>query len=251
MTWEGGTTNGGTILSLPAIGGTPTILFNFDGNHGMNPTGSLKLSGSTLYGMTQVGGNMALNAGYGDGTIFSVPVTGGTPTVLFAFDVDHGAQPTGSLILVGSTLYGMTSQGGGHSFGEIFSIPATGGTPTILYSFNGPNGATPKGSLILSADGSTLFGMTEYGGQYNDGEVFSIPLTGGTPKVLFSFNGPNGGLPCGSLILSSDGNTLYGMTSLGGANGLGEVFSLAVPEPVTLTMLALGGLALLRRRNRG
>ena len=44
--------------------------------------------------------------------------------------------------------------------GTIFSIPVTGGTPTTLLSFNGTNGEHPDGNLTLSADGSTLYGMT-------------------------------------------------------------------------------------------
>ena len=45
---------------------------------------------------------------------------------------------------------------------------------------------------------------------------------GGTPKILASFNGLNGTFPHGSLTLSGDGSTLYGMTSGGGENGNGK-----------------------------
>ncbi|MBM4041511.1 MAG: PEP-CTERM sorting domain-containing protein, partial [Planctomycetes bacterium] len=37
---------------------------------------------------------------------------------------------------------------------------------------------------------------------------------------------------------------------LNGAQGAGMAFQLYVPEPATLTLLALGGLTLLRRRRR-
>ena len=63
------------------------------------------VSGSTLYGMTFIGG------AHGDGVIFSEPVGGGTPTDLFSFDGTHGGLPEGDLILSGSTLYGMTWKG--------------------------------------------------------------------------------------------------------------------------------------------
>ena len=76
MAWSGGANNDGTVFSMPVSGGTPTTLFSFDGTHGEGPSGSLILSGSTLYGMTLDGG------ANGDGTIFSIPVGGGTPTVL-------------------------------------------------------------------------------------------------------------------------------------------------------------------------
>ena len=95
---------------------------------------------------------------------------------------------------------------------------------TDLASFNGTNGAIPFGSLRLS--GSTFYGTTQQGGANGAGEVFSLPVGGGTPTILASFNGANGAVPQGSLTLS--GSTLYGTTAGGGANGAGGVFSLPV-----------------------
>ena len=66
-------------------GGTPTVLFSFDGTNGENPFGSLILSGSTLYGMTEMGGNLSLNGVNGDGTVFVLTVPEpSTVTLLFA-----------------------------------------------------------------------------------------------------------------------------------------------------------------------
>ena len=58
--------------------------------------------------MTYWGGNGGV-PGYG--TIFSIPVGGGTLTTLFKFDGTHGKNPDESFILSpdGSTLYGTTS----------------------------------------------------------------------------------------------------------------------------------------------
>ena len=189
MTEYGGDNGDGTIFSVPVSGGTPTVLYSFDGDHGENPYGSLTLSGSTLYGMTSAGGANS------DGTVFSVSVAGGTPTVLYSFDGDYGENPYGSLTLSGSTLYGMTSAGGTDGLGTVFKIPITGGTPTTLYSFDATHGGVPQGSLILS--GSTLYGMTQVGGTSatSDGTVFAIPVTGGTPTVLYSFDGTYGENP--------------------------------------------------------
>ena len=50
---------------------------------------------------------MSLNGGLGGGTVFSIPVGGGTPKTLYSFDCTHGDRPEGSLTLSGSTLYGM------------------------------------------------------------------------------------------------------------------------------------------------
>ena len=48
----------------------------------------------------------------------------------------------------------------------------------------------PFAGLTLS--GSTLYGTTVTAVRYGDGTVFSIPVSGGSPTVLASFNGSNG-----------------------------------------------------------
>jgi uncharacterized repeat protein (TIGR03803 family) len=65
---------------------------------------------------------------------------------------------------------------------------------------------------------------------------------------LATFEGNNGLGPTAGLILS-DG-ILYGTTADGGANNDGTVFSLAIPEPTSLSLLALGGIGLLARQRR-
>ena len=234
MTANGGADNDGTIFSIPVTGGTPATLFSFDGTHGDGPHGSLTLSGSTLYGMTMFGG------ANDDGAIFSVPVTGGTPTVLFSFGSGYAENPYGNLTLSpdGSTLYGMTYGGGANNYGTIFSIPVTGGTATSLYSFDSTHGGWPHGSLTLS--GSTLYGMAIGGGTYGVGATFGVPVTGGTPTDVSSFNGTGtGDQPYGSLTLS--GSTLYGMTSLGGANSDGNIFSMPAAGGTPTTIYSFAG----------
>ena len=201
------------------------ILHSFTGGatDGANPLGSLIQSGSTLYGMTSSGGSG------GNGTIFSESTSGGNPTVLHSFTVigADGANPLGSLIQSGPTLYGMTPVGGSADNGTIFSESTGGGNPKVLHSFTGTpsDGATPYGSLIQS--GSGLYGMTLIGGSgSNNGMIFSESTGGGNPTVLHSFTGApsDGAHPYyGSLIQS--GSTLYGMTDSGGSSGYGTIFS--------------------------
>ena len=82
-------------------------------------------------------------------------------------------------------------------------------TFTTLASFNGgSNGIGPFAGVTLG--GSTLYGTTGYGGANSEGVVFSLPLSGGSPTVLASFNGTNGGYTQSGLTLV--GNTLYGTT---------------------------------------
>jgi len=220
MTVYGGSHNAGIIFSIYTNGSGYKDLYSFADNStsGSNPTGSLTLSGNTLYGMTYKGGI------YNNGTIFSIYTNGSgyKDLYIFAGNSTSGSTPYGSLTLSGNTLYGMTYIGGSHEYGTIFSIYTNGTGYNDLYNFAGASGAGPFGSLTLS--GNTLYGMTIYGGNYNAGTIFSIYTNGSGYKDLYIFagNSTSGSTPYGSLTLS--GNTLYGMTSSGGGYDNGTIF---------------------------
>ena len=108
----GGAYGYGTVFSIPVNGGSPTVLASFNFSNGANPRGGLTLSGNTLYGTTEMGGNLSVNGGNGDGTVFSVPLSGGSPMVLASFNGTDGSFPAAALTLSGGTLYGTTDQGG-------------------------------------------------------------------------------------------------------------------------------------------
>jgi len=227
----------GTALLLSAGAATPafaqytlTTLATFNGTNGSYPSGGVILSGGILYGTTLYGGND------NTGTVFSLPVGGGTLNMPASFNGTTCEWPQGGVILSGGNLYGTaggTADGGANNTGTVFSLPIGGGTPNVLASFNGTNGGalSPSSGVILY--GGNLYG-TAGGGTKNYGTVFSVPVDGSssTPNVLVSFtglnsNGTNGGAssPSGGVILS--GGILYG-TGFGGANGDGTVFSVPV-----------------------
>ena len=219
----------GTIFKINNDGTGYQVLHSFAGypNDGAYPYGSLTLSGSTLYGMTEGGGTV----GFGQGTIFRVNADGSGYQVLHNFGsvANDGAYPYGSLTLSGTTLYGMTSGGGANGSGTIFQINPDGTGYQVLYSFGGVanDGTNPYGSLTLS--GTMLYGMTQVGGAFGLGTIFQINTSGGEYQVLYSFAGyPNdGALPVSSLTLS--GSALYGMTSSGGSGtgyGMGTIFQI-------------------------
>jgi uncharacterized repeat protein (TIGR03803 family) len=231
-TAAGGANGDGEVFSLPITGGSPKILASFDGTNGSEPR-DLTISGSTLYGNT-------VDSVNGDGEIYSLPIAGGVPTVLTSFNGTNGKAPNSGLTLSGNTLYGITIVGGAYGDGEVFSVPVSGGNPTVLTSFNLTNGAYPVGGLTLS--GNILYGTTSGagpgGGVDAYGEVFSLPTTGGSPTALVYFNQTNGSAPFASLTLS--GNTLYGTTLNGGANGDGTIFSLSLQTIVALSATSPG-----------
>ena len=211
------------------------VIHSFTGgaNDGAMPTygTSLAASGSTLYGVTQSGGPST------NGVLFKISTGGSGFSVLHAFNgytiflnpagsKNDGAMPTGTPVLVGSTLYGMTTQGGSNGFGTLYKIGIDGSGFQILHHFanTGGDGYLPQGSLTL--DGSTLYGMTASGGSnFSQGVVFRIETSGDGYQILHHFvPGANDGASAiGSPIVS--GSKVYGMTQFGGSSGVGVLWS--------------------------
>ncbi len=215
------------------------MLASFNGSSGKFPYAGVTLIGDTLYGTTEVGG------AYGYGEVFSVPVSGGSPTVLASFNGSNGKYPYAGLTLIGNSLYGTTELGGAYGYGEVFSVPVGGGGPTVLASFSlsPSSGNEPYAGVTLI--GNSLYGTTAGGGTNNDGTVFSVPLSGGSPTLLASFNFSNGVAPYAGLTLI--GNTLYGTTGQGGnlslnsGRGDGTVFSVPLSGGSPTVLVSFNG----------
>ena len=176
----------------------------------------------------------------GTGTVFALNTNGTGFTNLHTFtgSISDGANPYGSLILSGNTLYGTASGGGSSSDGTVFALNINGTGFTNLHSFTalsalypvGPiyqtnsDGANPLAGLILSGD--RLYGVGAGGGSLGYGTVFALNTNGTGFTTLHSFAGPpsEGWNPLGGLILS--GTNLYGTTEYGGSSGKGTVFVL-------------------------
>jgi uncharacterized repeat protein (TIGR03803 family) len=232
MTYDGGSRNWGTVFKIGTNGSGFQVIHNLDGGayNGDSPYGSLTISGSTLYGMTNIGGI------HGPGVIFKVNTDGSDFELLHSFSTsssNNGAYPYGNLTLSGSTLYGMTYAGGSSSKGTIFKINTDSSSSfQVLHSFaeSTGDGSAPYGDLTLS--GSTLFGTTSYDGQHTKGTIFKINTDGSDYQLLHSFVGESDGeYPRGSLA----GNRFYGMTYSGGASNKGVIFYL---DGYTLIRLA-------------
>ena len=214
------------LFSLaPSLQAQYKVLHSFTGSatDGDGPNGSLVLSGSALYGMTSYGGASGL------GTIFKINKDGTAFVLLhsFAGGSADGKQPGyGSLILNGAALYGMTGEGGGSGLGTIFKINTNGTGYAVLHFFAGgaSDGANPMGSLI--AKGTWLYGMTWHGGTNDTGTLFKIGTNGTGFALVHTFSGDvsDGAYPYGSLV--SKGSMLYGMTTWGGAIGVGTIFKI-------------------------
>jgi uncharacterized repeat protein (TIGR03803 family) len=228
VTTLGGASNSGTLFMTGTNLASLHVLHSFNGyselntagstNDGAYPYGTPLLAGQMMYGTTSYGGTNGL------GILYAINTNGNGFTILHHFGaIGDGYAPFGSLILTGSTLYGMTSSGtNGITEGTIYSIGTDGSNYQILNTF-GPGG-DPKGSLLLS--GTNLYGMTYDGGSNSSGNIFVICTNGSGYMDLHSFTGEvnDGAFPSGSVIMS--GGVLYGMTASGGSNNVGIVFSM-------------------------
>ena len=237
-TWEGGSGGLGTVFSVHVDGTGFTLLHTFGGgSDGQHPAAGLVLSGSTLYGTADLGGNS------GRGTLFKLNTdgTGFVPIYSFSGGLDGGALP-GRLALSGNTLYGTTYQGGATDRGTIFKVDTDGSSFTSLYSFTGgTDGNGPEAGLILA--GNILYGTTGGGGGSGTGfgAVFAINTDGTGFTIIHAFTGggSEGSAPEAGLIQS--GNTLYGTAFKGGEFGRGTVFSIALLPKLTIDPYGIYG----------
>jgi uncharacterized repeat protein (TIGR03803 family) len=227
----------GAIYSLnPATGAVRLIYsFKFTGEDGSPPNSGLTSVGGLLYGTTINGGSSQA------GTIFAIDPATGLETFFLPFNGGgDGARPWSGMTNVDGILYGTTHEGGDSNAGTLFSFDPATGTRKLLYSFSdGPGGAGPNGKLVVI--GRRLYGVTDGGGAFSNGVVYSFNLNRGTESVLHSFNYMvDGASPRGGLTRA--GNMLYGATLFGGdfaagsCHDCGTVFATDTRTGVT-TML--------------
>ncbi|MCX6564552.1 MAG: hypothetical protein NTU60_13280 [Candidatus Aminicenantes bacterium] len=158
MTHNGGASDKGTIFKVNTSGGGFALLRTFPrgAGDGYFPADSLIISGGTLYGMTNKGGDSDL------GTIFKINPDGSGFAWLHRFvgGSEDGQYPYGSLIISGGVLYGMTYEGGDADWGTVFSKEL----PTSTISGTVKVGQTALENVVMSGLTGTV--KTNTSGQY-------------------------------------------------------------------------------------
>ena len=220
----------GTIFKITPAGDL-TVLHRFTGTDGADPSAALleALDGN-FYGTTTQGG------ANGYGTIFKT-APDGSFTSLYNFGAnvtdDDGIFPYSALVQgPAGNFYGTTSEGGAYGCcGTVFKMTPEGAL-TTLHSFcaqNCTDGYYVYDGLLQATDGNFYGTTDEVAGSIDCGTIFRI-TPGGAFTVLHTFDGTDGCGPHGGLSQGTDG-ALFGATTLGGANGYGSVYSLAVGLP--------------------
>ena len=168
-----------------------------------------------------------------NGTVYKITPAGAL-TVLYNFDVTHGALPYGGLTLgTDGNFYGTTYQGGANSSGTVFMITPAG-TLTVRHDLKGGSveGSSPYGAPLQGTDGN-FYGTTYNGGNGNgSGTVYKM-TPGGVLTTLYTFDHTHGAQPHAPVIQGTDGK-LYGTTYSGGTGGYGTVFKVTTGGQFTV-----------------
>jgi len=218
--------------------GTTTVIYGFSGGADGEylDTDLVVDNAGNLYGTTVQGGS-------GSGTVFQLAPSGSgwTHTVLYPFTGGaDGAEPYKGVTLdAQGNLYGTTVAGGGgpceSGCGVVFKLTNAGGiwTESVIHTFTGSDGSGPGSGLSFDKAGN-LYGMTPTGGKFGFGVIYQLKpgLSGNWSfRVIHTFTGGVDGssASAGRLILDHAGN-LYGVATVGGANGKGVAFKLHPSE---------------------
>lgn len=247
-TFQGGPTNRGTVFSLtpPAAVGqawTHAIIHNFSGKiDGSVPGGGVAIAtDGALYGFTQ-----------NPGTVYAIkpPSTPGgirSESVIYVFgndDLVPGNQPMGTPLLIGKSIYGVTTLCSYSAFtvcGGVFrmdppSSPGGAWNVSTIWTFRYPantKSRAPTGYLI-AGPGGRLYGTLSGGFGANAG-IFELTPPPSASKAWtyteiyrFQTKDSDGAHLAGPIAIDRAG-AIYGTTQNTGASQLGEVFKLSPP----------------------
>ncbi len=224
-TTSAGGNGSGTVYTV-SPSGVQSPIYTFTGT----PDGATPYSGvifdtaGNLYGVTEAGGAS------GNGAIYELSPNGGgwTEQVLYSFTGGNdGGNPVGGLVFdQAGNLYGTTASGGSGGGGTVFELSPNGSgwNFNLLNSFAGSANCGPWAEPSFDTAGN-LYGTTLCDGATGDGNIWELINSGSgwTYNSLHDFSGTDGDRSYSTVAFDASGN-LYGTTSSGGANGIGEVW---------------------------
>jgi uncharacterized repeat protein (TIGR03803 family) len=151
----GGSNGVGTVFAYDPVGGVFTVLHNFDGLKGAQPSGELLLAqDGKLHGSTSSGGTADNGSATLLGTIFSIARDGTGFTSVYSFKGEDGVSPSGRMLQMDATTFvGITQAGGRCSQGTVYQLSLTGATARGVTNCgrrdDGGGGATGPALLLV------------------------------------------------------------------------------------------------------
>jgi hypothetical protein len=167
--------NAQAVMSVPVGGGTPITLASgqVSGLHvpGSNvaPNGPIAVDSTHVYWT-----NSAFTAG---DTLMSVPIGGGTPTTLAT-----GLTGPVDLVVDATSVYWLDQ-----STQSVMKVALGGGTPITLYTTGTAGGISQQLGCSFNQFDLALDSTSVYFLGCGEGDVLSVPIGGGTPTTLASY----------------------------------------------------------------
>jgi uncharacterized repeat protein (TIGR03803 family) len=213
VTDQGGADNAGTLFKV-TLSRKERVVYSFKGNSSESHPRSIVFAHAAFYGGSLGAGVYGSN----HGSIFKVTLSGKKSTLYEFKDFPDAAYPSGQLVPVGKTFFGVSLGGGvnrcgSSGCGTVFEVTVDG-KEKVLHRFDPrkKDGALPYSGMIYL--NGFLYGTAVSEGPHGDGIAFKMS-TSGEEVVLHSFDfyDKNGTFPDGSL--TAIGHVLYGTTSYG------------------------------------
>ncbi len=220
-TADGGTLRDGIVYKISPKGQF-AVLYQFDGNLGLWPSGLVLGTDGAFYGISAYGPN---NNGYG--AIFKITPFGQF-TVVHSFSPVDG--PPASLPYQGldGNFYGTSDPDTSRATAVVYRMTPTGNV-TILRGMDGAEGNYPSAGLIQGSDG-IFYGANSYEGPSATcadlggcGTLFKITPQG-VFTALFDLDYPTGATPETTMVQHTSG-VFYGSTTNGGSGTNGPYCS--------------------------
>jgi len=229
------------VFSVASFASTSQVVYSLAGDEdGEYPDTDLIIdSAGNIYGTSVLGGD------FGTGTVFQLTPSGSgyVHTVLYSFTggADGGQPYKGVTLDAQGNLYGTAVVGGtggicaGEGCGVVYKLTKNGSTWTqsVIYNFTGKSDGYGPGSGVTFDKAGNLYGTTPTGGAKSMGVIYELSPSGSswTFKVIHTFSGGSDGTggSAGRLLLDSAGR-LYGVCTVGGANGAGVAYKLTLVQ---------------------
>ncbi len=225
----GGTGSIGIVFVMSTSGAGYKVLHNFQTLDGVNPaSGMVQGSDKFLYSVATGGGANS------QGTLFRLSTTGKNFSVLYNFDTQMGAEPTGTPTLhTDGTIYGVTYTGGPQFSGY-----------GVLYSFQ--NGLKPFASLVVIWSGKlgTQVGILGQGFSSATGVQFgSGPGTFTVVSDTYMIASPATNATTGPVTILEPGGNLVSTQTF---SVLPDILSFSPPSGPVGTQVVITGTSLLQ-----
>ena len=214
LTYYGGTTNYGAIISFDPVTKTETLEWSFGGvNDGQKPDGELVYDSvnSLYYGTSLLGG------AFFNGCIYSYNPISNQESVVFSFaSTLDAALPEKDLVYDAKNrlYYGLSMNGGTNGIGAVYDFNPTNNFEHEIWNFGGVgDGSYPEGNFVFNTTDSLFYGTTNEGGSNGKGTIVSFNPVNNTEAVLWNFGGVgDGSAPKGSLVYNNTNGLYYGTT---------------------------------------